>query len=186
VSVADRGEPLASCSEWHAAGMAGGDNRALHRTATASARAMGEARPGPTSLVGKRPQGGARQRRPHAGCRRGLSQNVATRLPRGMRPNTPTATAAPNECLRTMMKIIQRQHSTLIVQTTTRHQKPRRVRSGTAMAARLPRGDHVSSRSRLTVRSMVRLLLLVIGDVQPLRLRVGSPGRGGHYEHTTA
>jgi len=28
-----------------------------------------------------------------------------------------------------------------MVETTTRHQKPRRVRGGTAMVARLPRGD---------------------------------------------
>jgi hypothetical protein len=46
VSVADRGVPLASCSEWHGDGTAGEDDRASHLAAVAPARAMGEARPG--------------------------------------------------------------------------------------------------------------------------------------------
>jgi hypothetical protein len=58
-------------------------------------------------LVGKRPEG-ARQGRPHAEYLLGLRQNVAARLPRGNRPNTPTRTAAPNQWLRTKTKISQR------------------------------------------------------------------------------
>jgi hypothetical protein len=46
VSVADRGRPVASCSEWHGDGTAGEDDRASHLAAVALARAMGEARPG--------------------------------------------------------------------------------------------------------------------------------------------
>jgi len=45
VSVADRGEPEASCSAWHADGTAGKDDHAWHLAAKAQARAMGEARP---------------------------------------------------------------------------------------------------------------------------------------------
>jgi hypothetical protein len=46
VSVADRGEPVASCSEWHGDGTAGEDDRASRLAAVAPAWAMGEARPG--------------------------------------------------------------------------------------------------------------------------------------------
>jgi hypothetical protein len=44
--VRDRGEPVASCSEWHGDGTAGEDDRASHLVAEAPARAMGEAGPG--------------------------------------------------------------------------------------------------------------------------------------------
>jgi len=46
VSVVDRGEPVASCLEWHGDGTAGEDNRASHLAAVAPARVMGEVRPG--------------------------------------------------------------------------------------------------------------------------------------------
>ena len=46
VSVVDRGELEASCSEWHADGTAGEDDRASHLAAVVPARAMGEASPG--------------------------------------------------------------------------------------------------------------------------------------------
>jgi hypothetical protein len=46
VSVVDRGEPEASCSEWHADGTAGEDDRASHLVEEAPARLMGEAGPG--------------------------------------------------------------------------------------------------------------------------------------------
>jgi hypothetical protein len=59
------------------------------------------------SLVGKLPEG-ARQGRPQAEGLRGLRQNVATRLPRGNNPKTPTRAVAPNQCLRIRTKIIQR------------------------------------------------------------------------------
>jgi len=63
VSVADRGEPVASCSEWHADGTAGEDDRASHLAAVAPARAMGEARPRmtPASLASLRSRRGRRQ-----------------------------------------------------------------------------------------------------------------------------
>jgi hypothetical protein len=44
--VADRGEPVASCSEWHGDGTAGENDRASHLVAEAPARPMGEAGPG--------------------------------------------------------------------------------------------------------------------------------------------
>jgi hypothetical protein len=44
--VVDRGEPEASCSEWHGDGTAGEHDRASHLAAMALAQAMGEARPG--------------------------------------------------------------------------------------------------------------------------------------------
>ena len=43
--MGDRGEPEASCSEWHGDGTAGESDRALHLAAVAPARVMGEARP---------------------------------------------------------------------------------------------------------------------------------------------
>jgi hypothetical protein len=43
--VVDRGEPDASCSEWHGDGTAGEDDRASHLVAEAPARPMGEAGP---------------------------------------------------------------------------------------------------------------------------------------------
>lgn len=46
MSVVDRGEPEASCSEWHGDGTAGEDDRGTGLAATVPARAMGEARPG--------------------------------------------------------------------------------------------------------------------------------------------
>ena len=46
MSVADRGEPMASCSEWHGDGTAGEHDRASHLIVEAQARPMGEARPG--------------------------------------------------------------------------------------------------------------------------------------------
>ena len=52
-AVADRSEPEASCSAWHADGMAGEDDHAWHLAAKAQARAMGEADHDDTSLVGK-------------------------------------------------------------------------------------------------------------------------------------
>jgi hypothetical protein len=56
VSVADRGEPVASCSGWHGDGTAGEDNCGSGVAATVPARAMGEARPGQPELVGKLPE----------------------------------------------------------------------------------------------------------------------------------
>jgi hypothetical protein len=44
--VVDRGEPVASCSEWHEDGTAGEDNRSSGLAVTTPAQAMGEARPG--------------------------------------------------------------------------------------------------------------------------------------------
>jgi hypothetical protein len=41
--VADRGEPEASCSEWHGDGTAGEDDCGSGLAATVPARAMGEA-----------------------------------------------------------------------------------------------------------------------------------------------
>jgi hypothetical protein len=46
LSVADRGEPEASCPAWHGDGTAGEDEHASRLAAVAPARAMGEARPG--------------------------------------------------------------------------------------------------------------------------------------------
>jgi hypothetical protein len=43
--VADRGEPEASCSEWHGDGTAGEDDCASQLTAEAPVRPMGETRP---------------------------------------------------------------------------------------------------------------------------------------------
>jgi hypothetical protein len=43
--MAYRGEPVASCWEWHGDGTASEDDRASHLAAVAPARAMGEARP---------------------------------------------------------------------------------------------------------------------------------------------
>jgi uncharacterized membrane protein len=45
VSVADRSEPVASCSEWHADGTGGEEDRASYLAAAAPARMMGEALP---------------------------------------------------------------------------------------------------------------------------------------------
>jgi hypothetical protein len=56
VSVVDRGEPVAPCSEWHGDGTAGEDDRASHMTAVAPAEPMGEASPRQPRLVGKSPQ----------------------------------------------------------------------------------------------------------------------------------
>jgi hypothetical protein len=61
VSVADCGEPEASCWEWHADGTTGEDDRASHLAAVPPARAMGEPVQDDTSLVGKPPKA-ARQR----------------------------------------------------------------------------------------------------------------------------
>jgi hypothetical protein len=55
VSVVDRGEPVASCSEWHGDGTAGEDDRASHLAALAVAQAMGEARPRRRQPRGKPP-----------------------------------------------------------------------------------------------------------------------------------
>jgi hypothetical protein len=60
VSVADRGEPEASRSEWHADGTAGEDDCGSGLAATVPARAMGEAGLGDHEPRGKHPQG-ARQ-----------------------------------------------------------------------------------------------------------------------------
>ena len=46
MSVVDRGEPEASCSEWHGDGTAGEHDRASHLMVEAQARPMGEAGPG--------------------------------------------------------------------------------------------------------------------------------------------
>ena len=46
MSVADRGEPEASRSQWYADGTAGEDDRGSGLAATVPARPMGEARPG--------------------------------------------------------------------------------------------------------------------------------------------
>jgi hypothetical protein len=46
VSVVDRGRPVVSCSEWHADGTAGEDDRAQYLIEDAPARPMGEAGPG--------------------------------------------------------------------------------------------------------------------------------------------
>jgi hypothetical protein len=43
--MVDRGEPVASRSEWHGDGTAGEDDRGSGLAATVPARAMGEARP---------------------------------------------------------------------------------------------------------------------------------------------
>jgi hypothetical protein len=53
VSVVDREEPVASCSEWHRDGAADENGRGSDLAATVPARAMGEAIQGDTSLVGK-------------------------------------------------------------------------------------------------------------------------------------
>jgi hypothetical protein len=53
VSVVDRGEPVASCSEWPRDDTAGEHARASHLAAMAPAWARGEAPPGRPSLVGK-------------------------------------------------------------------------------------------------------------------------------------
>jgi hypothetical protein len=58
--VVDRQEPEASCSEWHADGTAGENDRGSGLAATVPARVIGEALQGDTSLVGKCPEG-ARQ-----------------------------------------------------------------------------------------------------------------------------
>jgi hypothetical protein len=105
--VGDRDEPEALCWEWHGHGTAGEDDRAEHLAAVAPVWRWVRLVQDDTSLGGKRPPG-ARQGRPHAECLRGLRQNVARRLAEGNRPNTPTRTAAPNQCLRTSTKIIQR------------------------------------------------------------------------------
>jgi len=59
VSVVDRGEPVASCSEWHGDGTAGEDNRDSGLVITAPAWPMVRPVQGDTSLVGKSPRGGA-------------------------------------------------------------------------------------------------------------------------------
>jgi len=59
VSVADRGVPKASCSEWHGDGTAGGDDGGSGLVATVPARAMGRSVQGDTSLVGKPSREGA-------------------------------------------------------------------------------------------------------------------------------
>jgi hypothetical protein len=64
VSVVDRGEPVASCSEWHADGTAGENGRGSGLAATVEARAKGEARPRRHGLVGKPPEA-VRQIRPN-------------------------------------------------------------------------------------------------------------------------
>jgi hypothetical protein len=51
--VADRGEPEASCSEWHGDGTAGEDDRASHLVAEAPARRWVRSVQGDTSLVGR-------------------------------------------------------------------------------------------------------------------------------------
>ena len=61
MSVVDRGEPVASCSEWHGDGTAGEDHRAAHLAAVAPTRAMGETRPG-----GHQPRWQAAKRRGRA------------------------------------------------------------------------------------------------------------------------
>jgi hypothetical protein len=59
VSVADRGEPVASCSEWHGDGTAGENDRSSSLAATVPAREMVRPVQGDTSRVGKPPLGGA-------------------------------------------------------------------------------------------------------------------------------
>ena len=60
MSVADRGEPEASCSEWHGDGTAGEDDRGSHVVAAVSARGDGrDPSTVTTCLVGKPPFGGA-------------------------------------------------------------------------------------------------------------------------------
>ena len=54
--MADRGEPKASCPEWHADGTAGETDRGSRLAATPRARAKGEARPRRHGLVGKPPE----------------------------------------------------------------------------------------------------------------------------------
>jgi hypothetical protein len=54
--VVDRGEPVASCSEWHGDGMAGEDDHASYLVAVAPAHAMGEAIQDDIRLVGKPPR----------------------------------------------------------------------------------------------------------------------------------
>jgi hypothetical protein len=53
LSVADRGEPEASCSAWHGDGTAGEADRASYLAAVAPAHAMGEAVQDDIRLVGK-------------------------------------------------------------------------------------------------------------------------------------
>ena len=57
--MADRGEPVTSCSEWHGDGTAGGHDVGSHLAAVAPVRAMAQARPGDPSLVGKARSGAA-------------------------------------------------------------------------------------------------------------------------------
>jgi hypothetical protein len=62
--VVDRGDPEASCSEWHGDGTASEDDAFSHLAMVVPAWAMGEVRPGRHRLVGKRPgRAAASQRR---------------------------------------------------------------------------------------------------------------------------
>jgi hypothetical protein len=89
VSVVDRGEPEASCLEWHGDGTAGEDGLGSHLAAMAPARVMGEARPGRPSLVGKRREG-ARGRPIALPAARYFTVTVRQSLPSSV-PSVPTA-----------------------------------------------------------------------------------------------
>jgi hypothetical protein len=83
--VVDCGVPEASCSEWHADGTAGEDDRTPHLVVVAPARPMVRPVQGDTSLVGKPPQA-ARQRKGHMRGHlqvRKLGLLTTTRLRRG-------------------------------------------------------------------------------------------------------
>jgi hypothetical protein len=59
--VVYRGEPEASCSEWHGDGTAAEDDRASHLVAEAPAHGWVRPVQVGTSLVGKRPEGARQQ-----------------------------------------------------------------------------------------------------------------------------
>jgi hypothetical protein len=95
--VVDRGEPAASCSEWHGDGTAGEDDHGFGLAVTVPARAMGEARPrSPTSLVGKRSEG---PRQPANAINHG--SGLAFPL-----PERPARVATMNALVRTVLLVI--------------------------------------------------------------------------------